>query len=74
VLPFLICVNQRNLWMAGLIVTDDARGIAILQDLLSLFGALRVGLHEDKLSVMNKRCGIPADNIVRTSYSAPTGP
>ena len=46
-------------------MTSHSGRFAISQDLNSLLGALRLGLHEDKLSVVNKRGGISADDIVR---------
>ena len=46
-------------------MTHHAGGVTIAQNLHSLLGAFSVGLHQDKLSVVNKGCGISVDDVVR---------
>jgi hypothetical protein len=46
-------------------MTNYARGITVPQDRHGLIGALRIGLHQDKLSVVNKRRGMSSDDVVR---------
>jgi hypothetical protein len=56
-------VSERK--SRSLIVTNYARGITVPQDRQGLIDALRLGLHQNTLSVVNKRGGISSDDVVR---------